>query len=68
MLASLAYRPYYMNHDLIHMAHMTDIKYAILIKKIYRKTKKTRKNSSERIIGSHKQKKKVLPSDRELML
>ena len=69
MLASLAYRPYYMNHDMIHMAHMTDIKYAILIKKLH---KKKRKNSSDRINKKNseriKQKKKVLPSDRELML
>ena len=51
------------------MAHMTDIKYAILIKKLH---KKKRKNSSDRINKKNseriKQKKKVLPSDRELML
>ena len=51
---------------------MTDIKYAILIKKIHKKKKKTRKNSSERINKKNsegiKQKKKVLPSDTELML
>ena len=57
---------------LIHMAHKTDIKYAILIKKLHIKKKKTRKNSSDRINKKNseriKQKKKVLPSDRELML
>ena len=57
---------------MIHMAHKTDIKYAILIKKLHIKKKKTRKNSSDRINKKNseriKQKKKVLPSDRELMM
>lgn len=57
---------------MIHMAHKTDIKYAILIKKLHIKKKETRENSSDRINKKNferiKQKKKVLPSERELIL